>query len=230
MGACYTTVMIKMITFDCWNTLFFTETGLGDFAEFAERIGQDLKDREYMKKFEFFMMANDDDCEENVKKLLVDLGVDYDERLVEELCETMLRSTNSVRAYADVELTLGRLSGKYKLGLLSNSRKEAVAELRQRYPLEKYFDIVVLSCECGLIKPDVRIFKKLVDLSELRPDEILMVGDSYHDDYVAAREAGLESVLLDRRDRYPEEKDRIRSLEELEGFIESQEGEDDAKA
>ena len=46
-----------------------------------------------------------------------------------------------------------------------------------------------------------------------------MVGDQPEDDVEGARSIGMEAVLLDRDDRFPERSDRIRSLTELSTLL-----------
>ena len=54
---------------------------------------------------------------------------------------------------------------------------------------------------------------------EVVPGETLHVGDSRRDDFEGARAAGLQAVLLDRRDEHRDVPERIASLAELPAKI-----------
>ena len=70
------------------------------------------------------------------------------------------------------------------------------------------------------LKPDPGIWKLLVDTNELKPEEIVHVGDSYRMDYKGARAAGLQAILFGRQESLPSETIGIDSLSELATTIE----------
>jgi HAD superfamily hydrolase (TIGR01509 family) len=61
--------------------------------------------------------------------------------------------------------------------MLSNAVPENVAKVRADWPLERYFDVVVLSYEVGCIKPDPEIFRITLRKLGARPEEALFVDD-----------------------------------------------------
>lgn len=94
----------------------------------------------------------------------------------------------------------------YKTALLSNSWGMGL------YPLERLqalFDVVVISGEVGLRKPDPAIFTLTVDKLGLAPSECIFVDD--HPGHLkAAREAGMATVL---------HKDPGQSVQEVEALL-----------
>ena len=60
----------------------------------------------------------------------------------------------------------------------------------------KYFDEVVESAVVGIRKPDNAIFKLGVDALKLRPEEVLVIGDSYSKDIVPAMSIGCKTIWL----------------------------------
>ena len=56
-----------------------------------------------------------------------------------------------------------------RTALLSNSGPEVMARVRADHPLEARFDVVVISCEVGLAKPDPRIFRLCLERLGLPP-------------------------------------------------------------
>jgi HAD superfamily hydrolase (TIGR01549 family) len=99
-----------------------------------------------------------------------------------------------------------------KLGLVSNGTRDLEAFVRH-HGLE--VDAAVSSRIHGKIKPDPSIFRAVLERLEVEPHEAVMVGDQPEDDIEGARSIGVEALLLDRDDRFPERSDRIRSLAEL---------------
>ncbi len=104
---------------------------------------------------------------------------------------------------------------KLVLGLASNYDRRLLMVLRGHPELEP-LDQVVISSQIGVRKPGARFFERLADLSGCRPDEVLLVGDDYGNDYRGAIAYGMRAVLLDPKGRHPEVPDRIASLAELD--------------
>ena len=65
----------------------------------------------------------------------------------------------------------------------------------------------------GMAKPDAAIFTHVAARLELAVDELVMIGDSRHDDVRGAESAGMHALHLDRRGRG--KRGSLRSLEEM---------------
>ena len=63
--------------------------------------------------------------------------------------------------------------------------------------LTSLFDSVVISAEVGIKKPDPRIFDSALEQTEMKPEEVVYVGDT-EDDTKAARDAGIVPILIQR--------------------------------
>lgn len=119
--------------------------------------------------------------------------------------------------------TMPALEALQELGLplavLSNFGTH-LGGLLARLGLLRFFEFVVVSAEVGLAKPDRRIFDLAVDRAGLPRQRMLYVGDHVGDDIEGARAAGLDAVLIDRRDRQPEAHcARIGSLADLVDYV-----------
>jgi HAD superfamily hydrolase (TIGR01549 family) len=111
-----------------------------------------------------------------------------------------------------------RLSGQYRLGLISNtSDSQHVREHLGQLGVTDLFDVTVTSLEYGLRKPHPGIFQHAMDLMGSRPEESAYVGDSFEADYRGSSAAGMRAFLIDsdRRDDVPETA-RLASLFDLE--------------
>jgi putative hydrolase of the HAD superfamily len=144
------------------------------------------------------------------------VGVDEDHarRFVQEL----LDSTNGgdfQKVYEDVVPTLEALKMRgRRLGIISNFSPNCESLLNQ-LGIGHYFDFFIVSGILGIEKPDPRIFQAAVQAAGRDVSELVYVGDSVFHDVEGARKAGMDAVLIDRADRFPEQPCRVRDLREL---------------
>ncbi|MBX6334916.1 HAD family phosphatase [Candidatus Saccharibacteria bacterium] len=86
------------------------------------------------------------------------------------------------------------LKPRYKIGMLSNVTR---ASLEQKVPKEllDLFDVLVLSGEAGLLKPDPAIYRLAAERLGVKSEEIVFTDD--HEEYVnGARAAGMHAILF----------------------------------
>ena len=115
--------------------------------------------------------------------------------------------------YDDVPDALAALrSAGLRLGLVSNSARD-VREFARHHGLE--VDAGISSFHHGRSKPHASIFRAVLDLLGVEPDEAMMVGDTIADDIEGALALGMRAILLDREGLHPGEPDRIADLGEL---------------
>jgi FMN phosphatase YigB (HAD superfamily) len=123
----------------------------------------------------------------------------------------------------DAPQLLADLARQYPLSLTSNTGKtpgRVLLKVLDTLNIRVPFTHFIFSDEARYLKPDMGIWQLLVDTNELKPEEIVHVGDSYRMDYKGARAAGLEAILFGRRKALPTETLAIDSLSELATTIE----------
>jgi putative hydrolase of the HAD superfamily len=99
--------------------------------------------------------------------------------------------------YPEVPSVLEQLRPRFQLAVVSNF------DGRLRFILEhlgvsKFFSHVFVSSELGADKPDPEIYQRALKLIDLKPTEVLHVGDDSERDWKAAGAAGLHVFRLDR--------------------------------
>lgn len=99
-----------------------------------------------------------------------------------------------------------------KIGLVSNSARD-VYEFAVHHGLE--IDAGISSFHHGKSKPHASIFRAVLDLLDVAPEDAVMVGDAVEEDLAGARALGMQAILLDRLGRYPEVEPRIEDLRAL---------------
>lgn len=107
---------------------------------------------------------------------------------------------------------------KLPIGIISNwdtSLKEKLSAVKNTC-----FDWVLGSAEQCVRKPDLDFFRKILDVSRLRAEEIIYVGDSMRLDIEPALSLGINAILVDRDDLYPSSTvPRIKSFGEIAGIL-----------
>jgi len=96
------------------------------------------------------------------------------------------------------EETLRCLRSGYGLGIVTNGAPDIQRDKIEASNLPQYFDVIVISGEVGIGKPDSRIFMLAVEKMGANPAMTAMVGDSLHRDVEAAQRAGLKGIWLNR--------------------------------
>jgi FMN phosphatase YigB (HAD superfamily) len=88
----------------------------------------------------------------------------------------------------------------YRLGLISN----AISPFKHPFysaKLDEFFDEAFFSCDVGLTKPDIRIYRTMLDKLGLSPSECVFVGDSWKNDHLVPVSMGMKSLFLGRTDK-----------------------------
>lgn len=89
-----------------------------------------------------------------------------------------------------------RVRGRYPLIALSNTNDLHFRQVREKYPILRCFDDLVLSYEAGFAKPDRRIYEQAVARAGCRAEECLFIDDV--EAFVeGGRAAGLESIRFE---------------------------------
>jgi putative hydrolase of the HAD superfamily len=106
------------------------------------------------------------------------------------------------------------------LGLITNNESVHQRAKITAVGLDGLFDVVVISGEFGVAKPDPRIFAHACELLGVRPEEALHVGDNLTADARGAMAAGMRAVWLDRlRGDRPADLEVIGGLAEVHALL-----------
>lgn len=139
----------------------------------------------------------------------------YAEAMADEAFGAFIQARNEVVLYDDVLPGLERLKQHFRLFTASNGN----ADLK-RIGLAHYFERSLAAREVGALKPDPRLFHKVIEGTGLTPQQVVYVGDDPSLDVVGARAAGMHPVWINRGDfEWPTEfgapVHTVRTLHEL---------------
>ncbi|RPI71851.1 MAG: HAD family hydrolase [Desulfobacteraceae bacterium] len=93
----------------------------------------------------------------------------------------------------DAKNVLKHLQGKFRLGVISNGFPDVQYKKLETLELKSFVDCIVLSEELGAHKPDPEIFLHAVSLLNTVPAAAIHIGDSFENDVIGAKKAGLLS-------------------------------------
>jgi putative hydrolase of the HAD superfamily len=129
---------------------------------------------------------------------LADANV-YDDGLAEELADTFgVERRRRHQTFPDAARVLTWSRRSHRLGLVTNGASCLQREKLAASGLGRYFDVVVVSGDLGVSKPDGSIFHHAMGLLDAAPQTTTMVGDNLVRDVDGAIAAGLRGVWLNR--------------------------------
>jgi len=104
---------------------------------------------------------------------------------------------NSAVPFPETESVLETLGSTYRLGVITNTSSEKVANgVLRHLDLNRFFECVVTSAELGIRKPYPGVFLFALREMGLKAEEAIFVGDSYKHDVVGSLGARMRSCLV----------------------------------
>ena len=102
---------------------------------------------------------------------------------------------------------------KYKLAVISNDSSRWSNYLREKFELNQYFDVISISGDLKIRKPDERIFRHTVEKLAVNAEDCLYIDDrrGYLE---AAKRVGMITILFNSRN-VPYEGETVKSFQKL---------------
>lgn len=118
-----------------------------------------------------------------------------DDRLAGRLAHEYLdRSPRRSALHAGVRELLDDLSADHRLHIITNGFQEVQRTKLECSGIRGRFEVVLTSEQAGAAKPDLRIFRRALELAGASAHESLMVGDDARNDTGGARGAGIDQA------------------------------------
>ena len=163
--------------------------------------------------------------------MLERLGVEAQRELLDRILASQF-ATGAWELYPDVEPMLRQVRDLgLTVGIVSDWGSN-LRDITRELGLDRLLDFVLPSGAVGLAKPNPAFFRVALDRAGVRPEEALMVGDSYRADVLGAWSAGMDALWLDRSEGVritpgdepmPADVRVMRSLDELPDIVRSDE-------
>ena len=126
---------------------------------------------------------------------------------------------HTIKLFPETLETLDKLSKKYELIIISNSKREFIDVQLEETGLRPYFTHIFSSTsDFDKVKKLPEIYKEICNLLNVKPYEMLHVGDDREFDFESPKKIGIKSFYLDREKT--ENGDHIiRKLSDLEKVL-----------
>lgn len=123
--------------------------------------------------------------------------------------------------YPDVvEALLSWQQQGIELGIISNFDSRIYAVLKA-LELDHFFSSVTISTAVGSAKPDPQIFAIALDKHHCVASEAWHIGDSWKEDYQAAKSAGLTAIWLNRNTEPEKNEEKVKVWQTLLDYSEN---------
>lgn len=193
---------IKNIIFDLGDVILNIDVPIASksFADLSGREQSEIvsifKENELFRQFETGLM--DEPTFRNYVREILNFP-DLSDEAIDTAWNSLLLDLPPER----VEL-LRKLATSYRLFLLSNTSSIHITQVNKILEastgvkkLEDLFEIVFLSYEMGLMKPDTRIYQDVLDKAGLKAEETLFLDDNA-DNIRGAAQLGIETIHVQK--------------------------------
>ena len=204
----------EVFLFDFDGTLFDTlDSSIYVFEEAYRRMGVAIDRNEVLR-------LTREPISVSYKRIMGNM--DNFDKFIEHINELVFsdKVTNMAVIYDDTKAVLNYLKDNKKIiGIVTSNAKDHLLDVLRRFNLENSFDVIVGNREASVPKPSpIPILKALELLDYKDKEKVVYIGDSLND-ALAAVNAGVKPVLLDRLDEFGELEDYkiINSLNEIKG-------------
>lgn len=142
-------------------------------------------------------------------ELILQLSIDY---------ITYLTTFNHV--YEGALEILDYLKPNYELHIITNGFKEAQNKKMDGSKMGHFFKTMTNAEVVGVKKPNPEIFKFALNEANAKPEESIMVGDSFEADVQGAMEVGLDAIFFNcRNEDVGQSVKQVRHLIQLKNYL-----------
>ena len=195
---------IQGIIFDLFDTLIYIEPSvlnseLDKMAAIAGVSGKVFREnwapKSAQHRMEYFKGRLD--LSGYFSAVLKEMGRTPEPQILANIIEVRLAMREHVRFFADTLPILDKLQREgYKLGLISNLGS-LWGIVFEKLNFKKYFEVISLSYEVALAKPEPEIYQTTAQRLGCNPGEYMFIDDQQ--DYVlAAKKVGMTGIWLNR--------------------------------
>ena len=194
------------LSFDCYGTLIDWESGIAAvLSPWASAVGLDLDREQLLTAYAGHEARTEWDrpttlYPEVLAQSFRDTGAELGHEVSDEWAERLGRSVPDWPAFPDSADALARLSERYALIVLSNVDRTSFAGSNARLGVE--FDAIITAEDVGAYKPRLNHFERLDEVIAERDvprDRLLHVAQSLFHDHGPAKQVGLSSAWINRR-------------------------------
>lgn len=136
-------------------------------------------------------------------------------RHAENVCRFKIGYAEFISVFNDIFLPDGNVTAlvpefkkRYKLGLISNTNAIHACYVKEKYDFMKLFDVLVLSHEAGMRKPDATIYNMALERLKCLPGETVYIDDT-QENVQAGINLGMHGIYYKSYDMLVNDLERI---------------------
>lgn len=189
--------MIRVVSFDLDGTLVTQKFGdmvwnHGIPLEFSRKYGIPFDEARRMILSEYASVGDENPLWYDIDYWVKRFGLDV---TVKELLN---RYEEFIELREGVIETLRDLKGRFNLILSTNASRVFVEKELSYTGLKRFFDFSFsATSDFGMVKKDARFFRKILEILNLREDEMIHIGDNKIFDFRVPASIGIRSILVE---------------------------------
>ncbi|HMA58771.1 MAG TPA: HAD family phosphatase [Halanaerobiales bacterium] len=182
--------MVKNVVFDLGNVLldFNSDEIIADYVK-DEKLHQQISENIFNSKEWILLDRGEITAKEATNRFIK--RIPDKEKLVREIMDNWKHYLTPIQVNVEV---LNNIAQKpINLYVLSNFHKEAFEEVYEKYDFFNHFDGMIISYREKTVKPERKIYEKLINRYNLKPDTTLFIDDSERN-IEAAKKLGFKTI------------------------------------
>ena len=219
----------KAIIFDFGDTLASTVPTYPDRIRIAlSEIGFNFNEKDYFSAFQY---ADFNIYKEYLRDKVITSSI-YQKKLISIILNELEINMDTEEAWSKIRINMSasqysrillpgaekllaglRKSG-FRLAIISNNDGKTEEKCAQ-VGIADYFEIIIDSTNVNLIKPDKNIFLLASQKLGTEPKDMLHIGDLYGADILGARNAGIDTLWINRKDGIDYEGLNVKQVKDL---------------
>jgi HAD superfamily hydrolase (TIGR01549 family) len=188
--------MIKVVSFDFDGTL-------AD-ENFDKLLWYDEIPKLYAKKFKLSFEDAKKKVSSEYEKAVghhswTDVGFWFDKFGLGDYNQALDDLKHHIKLFPDTLPVLTKLNKKFRLVMVTNAEKK-ILDLKLKVDgVDQFFsDIFSAPTDFKKLKKDESVYKEILKRLNIKPDEMVHIGDSWESDYLVPKRVGINSFFLDR--------------------------------
>ena len=133
--------------------------------------------------------------------------------------EILEKYMDKIILYPDVLPSLNYLKRRYKLVIASGMSEDFICIKLKKNNLTQFFSHIFSAISLGLIKKEKSFYLAMCRSLNVKPADLVHVGDHYEVDYLVPRKIGIEAYFLDRENQRKKEFGTVNNLEEFTNHL-----------
>lgn len=189
--------MIRVVSFDLDGTLVTQKFGdmvwnHGIPLEFSKKYGVPFDEARRIILTEYASVGDENPLWYDIDYWVKRFGLDVSVK------ELLNRYEEFIELREGVIETLRDLKGRFNLILSSNASRVFVEKELSYTGLKRFFDFSFsATSDFGMVKKDARFFRKILEILNLREDEMIHIGDNKIFDFHVPASIGIRSILVE---------------------------------